>query len=129
MPRFTRHLFTLCSAVSLLLCMATAVLWVKSYERTVGLKRESFDLSDPAAWAAHTVVAGSLQGAFQLEVSQLCVTQPSERVAALRQTYADPHWSTLSFPPKAPAEGWAWYRPNWLHKNTTQPGRAWSRTE
>jgi hypothetical protein len=29
--RFARHLFTLCSAVSLLLCVAVCVLWVRSY--------------------------------------------------------------------------------------------------
>ena len=31
MRRLTRHLFTLCSAVSLLLCVAVCVLWVRSY--------------------------------------------------------------------------------------------------
>jgi hypothetical protein len=30
MRRLARHVFTLCSAVSLLLCVATAVLWVRS---------------------------------------------------------------------------------------------------
>ena len=31
MRRLARHLFTLCSAVSLLLCVAVCVLWVRSY--------------------------------------------------------------------------------------------------
>ncbi len=31
MKRLARHLFTLCSAVSLLLCVAVCVLWVRSY--------------------------------------------------------------------------------------------------
>ncbi len=31
MRRFARHLFTFCSAVSLLLCVALCVLWVRSY--------------------------------------------------------------------------------------------------
>jgi hypothetical protein len=31
MRRLARHLFTLCSAVSLLLCVAACVLWVRSY--------------------------------------------------------------------------------------------------
>src|SRR4051794_25136909 len=31
MGRLARHLFTLCSAVSLLLCVAVCALWVRSY--------------------------------------------------------------------------------------------------
>ena len=35
MRRLARHLFTLCSAVSLLLCIAVCVLWVRSYATEV----------------------------------------------------------------------------------------------
>jgi hypothetical protein len=38
MRRLARHLFTLCSAVSLLLCVAVCVLWVRSYVRKDELK-------------------------------------------------------------------------------------------
>jgi hypothetical protein len=34
MRRLARHLFTFCSAVSLLLCVGMCVLWVRSYWRT-----------------------------------------------------------------------------------------------
>jgi hypothetical protein len=34
MRRLVRHLFTLCSALSLLLCLAICVLWVRSYRMT-----------------------------------------------------------------------------------------------
>ena len=33
MRRLARHLFTLCSAVSLVLCVAVCALWVRSYRR------------------------------------------------------------------------------------------------
>jgi hypothetical protein len=33
MRRLARHLFTLCAAVSLVLCVAVCVLWVRSYQR------------------------------------------------------------------------------------------------
>ena len=37
MKRFARHMFTLCSAVSLLLCASVCVLWVRSYRNTDAL--------------------------------------------------------------------------------------------
>ena len=39
----TRRLFTLCSALSLLLCAAVVMLWVRSYSRSGVLQRESED--------------------------------------------------------------------------------------
>jgi hypothetical protein len=37
MRRFARHLFTLCSAISLLVCAAVCALWVRSYRQTDSL--------------------------------------------------------------------------------------------
>jgi hypothetical protein len=45
MRRLTRHLFTLCSAVSLLLCVAACVLWVRSYFATDMLTLHSESVS------------------------------------------------------------------------------------
>jgi hypothetical protein len=42
MRRLARHLFTLCSATSLLLCVATCVLWVCSYVRDDGLQQDRY---------------------------------------------------------------------------------------
>ena len=53
MPAVRRGLFTLCSAVSLLLCAAVCVLWVRSYRWTEGVEREVIP------WAALTVPRAS----------------------------------------------------------------------
>ena len=41
MRRFARHLFTLCSALSLLLCVAVCVLWVKTAQSLLTVKCKS----------------------------------------------------------------------------------------
>jgi hypothetical protein len=43
MRRLVRHLFTLCSAMSLLLCVAACVLWARSYTVSYILSRDDFD--------------------------------------------------------------------------------------
>src|SRR5687767_9569802 len=52
MRRLARRLFTLCSAVSLLLCVAAYVLWVRSYREVDGFEL-SATVPDPAGTGRH----------------------------------------------------------------------------
>ena len=49
MRRLARRLFTLCSAVSLLLCIATCVLWVHSYRTGIAVVRRVPAVVEPPA--------------------------------------------------------------------------------
>src|SRR5688500_8010138 len=61
MRRLARRLFTLCSAVSLLLCVAVGVLWVWSHWRFVDFGR--YDHSrDAAAYTQSLIRLGSTEG-------------------------------------------------------------------
>jgi hypothetical protein len=77
MRRVARHLFTLCSAVSLLLCVAVCALWARSYyvSEDVGVIRPRFGVS------AHSAKGGVRLGFYTL-------TYPSE--ASLRLAYEYP---------------------------------------
>jgi hypothetical protein len=48
--RLARHLFTLCSALSLLLCVAVCVLWVRSYVATEWLVYQKTEPSNRLWW-------------------------------------------------------------------------------
>lgn len=52
MRRVARHLFTLCSALSLMLCVTMAVLWVWSYwrEQTVSWENRTYSHDVTSAW-------------------------------------------------------------------------------
>ena len=80
MRRLARHLFTLCSAVSLLLCVAVCVLWVQSYDAsdwvqwTRFLYQESRDGLEPGVipqdhYRTFTLSAG--RGRVAIEVSEM----------------------------------------------------------
>ena len=58
MKRLARHLFTLASAASLLLCVAVCVLWARSYHRSSGVAWTASD-GDPAAHALFTASSGA----------------------------------------------------------------------
>ena len=60
MKRVTRHLFTLCSATSLLLCAALCVLWVRSnWEADVFAR--SVTVPDPASSGLHVLREDSVE--------------------------------------------------------------------
>ena len=57
MRRPARHLFTLCSAASLLLCVAVCVLWVRSYR-----PGDAISYDRRGRWSAHDRVGLTLAG-------------------------------------------------------------------
>jgi hypothetical protein len=71
LKRFTRHLFTLGSAVSLLLCVATAALWVRSYYHVdivgIGTAARTFGLGvNRGVIIFYTVKPGELGSPFEV---------------------------------------------------------------
>jgi hypothetical protein len=66
--RLVRHLFTLCSAVSLLLCVAVCVLWVRSSARVDVHARAGFD-EGRHTWS--TRVIASRRGSIILELADI----------------------------------------------------------
>jgi hypothetical protein len=61
MRRLARHLFTLCSALSLVLCIAVCVLWVRSYHMT-----EQVNWRNAGGWRAVRSASGNLEVALLL---------------------------------------------------------------
>jgi hypothetical protein len=68
MKRLSRHLFTILSAASMLLCIVTAVLWARSYNVLYQLRRITVD-TRTANHRTVTVVLAS--GRLQLVMVQL----------------------------------------------------------
>ena len=66
MRRLARHLFTILSALSLLLCVAVCVLWVRSYARVhvFGLDKETWPQHQ--LWRRYSVNARIAQGCWLL---------------------------------------------------------------
>ena len=60
MRRLARHLFTLCSAVSLLMCVAVCVLWVRSYRVWDRVQQYRLDAGDRKELRALSTGPGSI---------------------------------------------------------------------
>jgi len=61
MRRLVRHCFTLCSALSLLLCIAICVLWVRSYRIS-----EQVNWRNAGGWRAVSTASGEVEVALLL---------------------------------------------------------------
>jgi 4-amino-4-deoxy-L-arabinose transferase-like glycosyltransferase len=73
MRRLTRHLFTLCSALSLLLCVAVCVLWVRSYWSASTITYTSFATDNPGAYRRIIYEVASMSGHLVVERSDVQV--------------------------------------------------------
>ena len=98
-----RKLFTLCSAASLLLCVAVCVLWVRSY--FVSFDGIGFMRHDGAAELVHRLPGGSGDELWRVGpqgLAQQVTYAGSERgvvvVAVLRQRHAPGHLVQVSIP-------------------------------
>jgi hypothetical protein len=74
MRRLARHLFTLCSAVSLVLCVAVCVLWVRSYVTFDSYARYGYTPTSGTAGRSWWWVVESIRGTLAIGGSE----QPSE---------------------------------------------------
>ncbi len=95
MRRLARRLFTLCSAVSLVLCVAAAVLWVRSYWKADLITR----WYGPVSTLQLVPVFGSVQTASaRVEVTHCCGW------VSVRQ--CEPSFKVFGPDPKIPASRW-----------------------
>src|SRR5688572_20961793 len=110
MRRPARHLFTLCSGVSLLLCVAACVLWVRSYfmverigrvHHTPGIDSENHHLYLQADWGVARLTGGGDPAENFSDVGWVWERWPASR---LRHFGGDE-------PPLVRALGVAWERP------------------
>jgi len=81
MRRLARHLFTLCSAASLLLCAAVCVLWVRSYFATEWLTYQKTEPSHRFWWKTafrrtHVGSRYEATGVFQHDLLDCCARTP-----------------------------------------------------
>src|SRR5687767_2128357 len=81
MRRLARRVFTLCSAVSLLLCVAVSVLWVRSYWTTDFVFRTTVDERGRAT-GSHSVA--SWRGSVWLRLGRLDAPSSDVEVRPLR---------------------------------------------
>src|SRR5688572_768012 len=75
MRRLGRHVLTLCSAASLLLCVAVCALWVRSYRTMDNFGRYAVDPATPSTFAEARGV-GTARGAFTF--GHVRVSDPSQ---------------------------------------------------
>jgi hypothetical protein len=68
MRRLAQRLFTLCTAVSLLLCAAVCVLWVRGYNVVDGFNRPRFD-SERHVWSNALIVSAC--GSLMIQCTEL----------------------------------------------------------
>ena len=102
MPRPARRLFTLCSAVSLLLCIALCVLWVRSYRVGDGLQWWSAGRDGGVSY--HRVTSDSGQVAYKNTWEQ-GGTRPPAGAPQFRRTRWEP--VREGYPPDPEALVWA----------------------
>src|SRR5688500_10563560 len=101
MRRVARHLFTLCSAVSLVLCVAVCVLWVRSYWVSDWFTVVTVSAGDPATYRSRQAVFGG--GAVTLDwtvVRRDAATLHAARNALVRARFI-PYSRTGPFDPLA----------------------------
>ena len=116
MRRIARHLFTLCSAVSLVLCVTAGVFWARSYGTFEGVFREDYD-ERPGVWGRRGFELSSMHGAAHLFWSRVVVTGPPEVVEARRRLYHGGRWYTKRrTPEKRDADSQAWHRPGYEYR-------------
>jgi hypothetical protein len=111
--RLRRRLFTLLAAISLLLCLATIALWVRSRETGESFTRRSFS-NATRTYRSFTVgwVSGDLYTAY--------TSSPVlPEVGPARLSKADGTWRHATFKPAPPSRGWYWYEG---HDSAGTPG-------
>jgi hypothetical protein len=143
MRRLARHLFTFCSALSLLLCMAVCVLWVRSYWITSAAIWRDAELVKERRIVLNYREISSAYGRLAMNHTEMSWEASSEieagrYVAKVKQQYrAMPRLSKVSpatfnfktggfnvqdlkifqygtLPDEHPAEGWGLVLPCWL---------------
>jgi hypothetical protein len=100
MRRLARHLFTLCSAMSLLLCVAACVLWVRSYWRADEVRRVEH-LTDATGYTNRFLRLGSSHGSLLFTWRDLVWPSSYPKVAAVsrnrqREEAGGWHWHSMS---------------------------------
>jgi hypothetical protein len=102
MRRLARHPFTLCSAVSLLLCVAVCVLWVRSYSVGDSFRVRHLEVGPRFDWE-HDFSLTSARGGLRVKWQIDPVAKEPRRALPFHQTYAPlyaPFFGTLSLDPR-----------------------------
>jgi hypothetical protein len=114
MRRVLRHFFTACSALSLLLCVATAVLWARSYWVTDVCATTKY-LEDGRVWQEVVWVAKSQRG-------RIAGGRNSFRVG--HRDVEESRWTTFTEPDSQFPAGWF---AHFKHRINDVDGLAFSR--
>jgi hypothetical protein len=119
MRRLLRHLFTLCAALSLLLCVAVCVLWVRSRDRIETVSQTFW--SEDGYWYVN---AATMRQEFGVAVVQMCDAKHRDyykdwtgfkhRSTRLDDPDATLPWAFSTLPQRGRLI--RWYTPAWRSK-------------
>jgi hypothetical protein len=118
MRRLARHLFTLCAALSMLLCIAICFLWARSYRMS-----EQINWRNAGGWRAVRTASGNIDVALLL-ADWSAYPQEFRRPTYQRDIAQPPfnyliemggNWDDVNF-------DWEWHGFAWHHNRNTRHG-------